>query len=167
MKQKQKKIVPLGDWESVDAGLHKLAHVQIEIDRLQADFSEEIQRLNTQYDDKISPLLEAASAIKRQLEGFVKDHRLDLKGKSRILNFGIVGFRTSQTKVIFKWTVENILQALRVRKLSDCIRIKEEPNKEALELLTDAALEAVGCRKSGGKEKFYAEPDLEKIVERP
>ena len=167
MKQKQSKIIPLSDWRSVDVSLLRLGSIQIEVDRLQAELAESAAELKTKFDSKIGPLLSEQKITEKQLEAFVKEHRKDLKGKSRFLNFGVVGYRTAPPKIKFLWTVENILQALRIKRLVDCIRVKEEPNKEALELLDDETLEAVGCRRSGGREKFFCEPDLETIKDRP
>ncbi len=161
------KIVPLADWNSVDGSLRALGMIITDMERIQAEYAQNAARLKAEYNAKIEPLNEQQATIEKQVETFMKAHKADLVGKSLALNFGTVGFRRTPTKIKFIWQEENIIKALRVRKFMDCVRVHEEPNKEALDLLDDDVLEGVGCRRTGGKDKFYAEPDLEKIKKIP
>jgi phage host-nuclease inhibitor protein Gam len=157
------KIVPLEDWNTVDVSLRALGMIQSGMDQLQAEYAQEAARIKAEYAVKVEHLMEQKGVIEKQVGDFVKKHREDLKGKSLELNFGTVGYRKAPDKIKFVWKVDNILQALKVKKLLDCIRVKEKPNKDALLLLADEILEDVGCKRTAGKDKFFVEPDLEKI----
>ena len=67
--------------------------------------------------------------------------------KSRELTFGTIGFRVSSSlRTIKKMTWERVLGVLKERGMTNCIRIKEEVDKEALRTLGPNTLADVGCK---------------------
>jgi len=81
--------------------------------------------------------------------------------------FGKIAFRACPPAITFvRKNLEKVLSALKARKLWNCIRTVEEPNKESMELLDDATLRAVGASR-GAAEKFEIKPDYKKIEPRP
>ncbi len=155
------------NWLQADLALRRVGLGDIEIARLQADLGEAVARIKTDYDVKIGALLAVRKEAVKALGAFVKAHRKDFDGKSHRLTHGVVGFRKGKGSIAFQWKVETILEALRVRYLTACIRVEETPNKDALGLLDDAQLESVGCRRVEGRDQFFLDPDLERITERP
>lgn len=63
--------------------------------------------------------------------------------KTRVLTFGSVGFRLT-TRILIK-RVSETLQALKDLQFTSCIRVKEEPDKEAMKALSDETLAEVGA----------------------
>ncbi len=50
-------------------------------------------------------------------------------------------------KIVLKLEEATVVERLRARKLTSCIRVIEEVNKEALENYPDKEIEAVGCER--------------------
>lgn len=161
------KTTEIKTWEDADDALHLLGVADIEIARGQAEMAELIASTKADYDERISGLIEARKDLVKALEAFAKAHRKDMPGKSIALTFGVLGFRQSPPAVKFVWAVDRVIEALRLKKLSTCIRVIEEPNKDTLKLLDADTLAAVGSKLTGGKDKFFAEPALAKIEEKP
>ena len=154
-------------WEAADAVLRGVGRLDAEIAHDQAELAAAIGDLKAKYDEHISPLLESRKAQVKALEAFAKAHRKEMPGKSIVLTWGRLGFRAAPPALKLLWAADRVIAALRLRKLVLCIRTIEQPNKDALELLDDDTLAAVGVKRTGGKDKFFAEPDLSKIEEKP
>jgi len=154
-------------WEAADGALRALGQLDSEIAHDQAELAAAVAQLKADYDEHISGLLDARKAKMKALEAFAKAHRKEMPGKSICLTWGVLGFRAAPPSIKLLWAVERVIEALRLKKLVTCIRVIEEPNKDTLRLLDDDTLAAVGVKRTGGKDKFFAEPDLEKIVEKP
>ena len=154
-------------WEAADAVLRGVGRLDAEIAHDQAELAAAIGDMKAKYDEHISPLLDARKAQIKALEAFVKTHKTDLEGKSRVLTFGTVGYRLGRSTITFTWKVARVIEALKLKKLADCLRIKESPIKDRLLLLKDEQLEAVGCARTKGRDRFFAEPDLETIRDKP
>jgi len=144
-----------------------VGQLDAEIAHDQAELAAAIGDMKAKYDEHISPLLDARKVWVKALESFAKAHRKDMPGKSISLTWGTLGFRAAPPAIKLLWAVDRVIAALRLRKLVDCIRVMEEPNKDTLKLLDDDTLAAVGVKRTGGKDKFFAEPDLAKIEEKP
>jgi len=154
-------------WGAADSVLHMLGNLDMEIAHDQAELAEEVAKIRAGYDEHISGLLYTRKAWLKALEAFAKAHRKEMPGKSIPLTWGVLGFRAAPPAIKLLWAVDRVIEALRLKKLVTCIRTIEEPNKDTLKLLDDDTLAAVGVKRTGGKDKFFAEPDLAKIEEKP
>lgn len=154
-------------WEAADSALGTLGEMDLAIARAQAEVAEQVAAIKMDYDAAVSDLLDQRKAQVKALEAFVKAHKAEMPGKSIMLTFGAVGYRKSPPAIKLLWAAERVIEALRLKKLSTCIRTIEEPNKDTLKLLDEATLAAVGVKRTGGKDKFFAEPDLAQIEEKP
>ena len=76
------------------------------------------------------------------------------------LSFGVFGYRASTSISVKKTTIE-LLKKLHLGKY---IRVKEEPNKEALAALDDETLHQVDAVRKL-KNDFFCEANIEKINE--
>jgi phage host-nuclease inhibitor protein Gam len=79
--------------------------------------------------------------------------------KSIDLPFGKIGFRQSTS---IRINTKTTLELLRKLGLKDCIRIKEEPDKEAMGELEDEVLAQVDAVRKV-EDKFFAETNKEEI----
>ncbi len=83
--------------------------------------------------------------------------------KSVVLVHGTVGFRTGQPalKTVAGVTWEKVLAALK-RRAPEFVRVKEQPDKEALLELPPERLESFGLRVEQA-ERFFAEMNKEAV----
>ena len=81
---------------------------------------------------------------------------LFMKKRSRDLTFGVIGFRASSAvKPMKRTTWEQVLGFVRDAGMIECIRTKQEVDKEALRQLPPEKLAAVGCRLEQTDGFFY------------
>ena len=137
----------IGILEKELEGIDSEAHKQIaKIKEAAANKGQDIRKRIT--DD--SALLSAYAAYNR--DDLFKDR------KSVQLSFGSFGYRKSTSISVKKTTLE----LLKKLKLVKCIRVKEEPDKEAMSDLDDDTLAQVdSVRKI--KDDFFCEADKEEI----
>lgn len=131
----------------------------------------EILRLNTFYE---RPLYQCADSIHtktEQLRAWAETNRDQFPNGRKSIDFvsGVLGFRTGTPKLALlsrRWTWEKVLAGLKLRRLVDFVRTKEEVNKDAiLETYTpgsphdDSTLASWGVRVTQD-ESFFIEPKL-------
>lgn len=157
-------------WSDVDEAIKQIGRWQIKRDRLEGRLNEQI----TKAKEAVAPQIEALDAeiarLTEQLELYCRAHRAEMQEASK---GGGLSFRGAFGKVAFRKcppaihllvkNVEKVLAALKARKLTNCIRMVEEPNKEAMALLDDETLAAVGARRAPA-EKFEVKPDFHAIA---
>jgi phage host-nuclease inhibitor protein Gam len=97
-----------------------------------------------------------------EIKDYSEENKAEIKGKTRLLDFGKIGFRQS-TKITMK-SIQAVLKSLKAREMDDCIRIKEEVNKEALGEYPDEVITAVGASKKM-EDVFWYEVDREKLAD--
>lgn len=150
----------LKSWDDVDLHLKEIAECEIAIERIEADMNEKIQDIKLGSEMSAKPLKDRIDALGKEIKAFVELNRGEIKGKTKVMNFGKTGFRKS-TKIIIK-SVQAILKALRARKMEDCIIVKESVNKDRLVEYPDEIIAAVGAGKKV-EDVFWYETDREKL----
>lgn len=97
--------------------------------------------------------------------GESKKSDLFIKKRSRELTFGTIGFRASSAvRTMRKTTWEQVLGLIRDAGMPECIRTKQEVDKEALRQLPPERLAAVGCRIEQSDLFFYELNETELTV---
>lgn len=131
-------------WAEVDDALrdirecsHVLAELGVERDR----------RIDSAKDDYAKNALPMQNRMKK-LEGYVKEytdaHRAELTGKSRVLNFGTVGYRLSSKLGFTGKTIADVIATLKGMGKTELIKTTETLDKEALRKQPADVLFAVG-----------------------
>jgi len=158
------KKLEVRNWDEADAALHMIGRIQVERQGLEANLNTKVQNLRENFQDLTRDGIEEEKALAKALEKFVKANQADLDGRSRKLLWGTVALRLTPPKLVVR-SVKNTLAKLNELggKWRAYIRVKEEIDKDSLEELSDGELKQVGLSRSQS-EKFYAEPDLEKIL---
>lgn len=134
----------LNSFEEVDACLAEIGTLDRELGLLEHAQNESIDTIKGTTKENCAPLLARKAALEASIKEFCEANRAEFsKAKTRQLTFGSVGFRLS-TKVIVK-RVADTLQALKDLGLSQCIRTKEELDKEAMKNLPLETLAQVGA----------------------
>jgi phage host-nuclease inhibitor protein Gam len=160
----------LKTWTDADAAVKHIGLLQIKRDRIEGKMNEQIIAVKDVHYPKISELDQALAAAREELETFCSARRGEMQQPKRGGGltwkgaFGRVGFRKCPPSISFiVKNVEKVLAALKARKLTNCVRMAEEPNKEAMALLDEETLRAVGAKR-GAEEKFEIKPDYQAIA---
>lgn len=153
----------LKDWNEVDNTLLAIGEIDRNLQLIEAAANEEIDKIKKALKERTAPLIERKTALELAMKDFAEANRADfVKTKSKQLTFGEVGFRLS-TRILIKKLAETI-QALKDMGFSNCVRCKEEPDKEAMKALTDEQLAEVGASRKTDNTFGYT-LDIEKIRE--
>lgn len=96
------------------------------------------------WDEVDATLKEEIKKLEAIIKEYVTENKGDLKGKSRELTFGRVGFRFS-TKVSIPKNVEKLIKLLRKNEMDDCIIVKETVNKDVLRTYDEKDIIKVGA----------------------
>lgn len=143
-------VVPIiNTVEEADATLAEIASRKRQISLFEISLKEEVDRLKAECSAQCAPLKQDIEVREQALVQFALAKKEELfKGKkSRDLTFGTIGFRLSSSlKTARKMTWDRVLGILKDRGLTQCIRTKEEVDKEALRTMSADALAEVGCK---------------------
>ena len=134
----------LQTWDDVDTCLAEIARADRDLTLIESAANEKIEEIRKAIKDASQPVLDKKAGLELAIKEYCEANRAEFqKAKTRTLTFGEVGFRLS-TRIMIKRIAET-LQALKDLDLKQCIRIKEEPDKEAMKGLTDDTLAEVGA----------------------
>lgn len=160
MARKRIKDNPLSSWQEVDEAVRSIGEIQREIMAAENACNEKIIAAKTKAAEKVEPLKEKAQSLEILIKDYAETHRDEIKGKSRAMTFGTLGFRQSTSLIIKK--AADAIEALKGLGLYGCIKIKETVDKERVKALPDETIIAIGAKKKT-EDTFWYEPDFEKI----
>lgn len=144
MKRTRVEGTQLNSWEDVDGALQKIGIINRALTEMETGQNARIDGIKKEIKEAAKPLQEQKAGLEGAIKEFCECNRMEfLKVKTKVLTFGEVGFRLS-TKIIIKRVAET-LQSLKDYGHNLCIRIIEEPDKEAMKKLTDEQLAEVGA----------------------
>lgn len=150
----------LRSWDEVDAVLKEIAENEMEIEAITTDMNKEIHDIKQIAEEKSKKHQERIKVLSLYVQEFTERNRDEIKGKTKVLNHGSVGFRQSTKVVLSK--VEQIIEKLKKFKMDDCINVKETVNKDVLRKYP-----AEDILKVGGSLKvedvFWYETDREEL----
>jgi phage host-nuclease inhibitor protein Gam len=135
--------------EDADSALAEIAAMKRQIGLVEAAMNERIDRCKAEAAKDAEPYRLHLATLEHSLLRFADYNRVELfsSRKSVALTFGTIGYRAStKIKLLAKMTWERVLQELRDNGLRMCIRVKEEPDKEALKGLGEDILRSLGCK---------------------
>lgn len=163
MARKRIEGTALNSWDEVDACLREIGKIDRELRLLEAMQNEMIDKIKSETKDSAEPLQNKKTGLELAVKDYCEANRGEFaKVKTKTLTFGSVGFRLT-TRIMIKRVAET-LQALKDLALTQCIRVKEEPDKEAMKNLSDETLAEVGaCRRT--ENVFGYEINQERIRE--
>lgn len=151
----------LMNWAGADAALLEIGRLDREIEALEGASQLEIDEVRERLVDAATPLQERRDFLEMQLQTFCEAHKDELKGKSRVLNFGTVSFRQI-TKIIIR-SIKVCVDGLHLVGLYNFVHIKQTPDKEKMKELDDAILAKLGCRREV-RDVFGYEINREKVA---
>lgn len=161
-------------WTDAEQMLREVGLAEIRRERLEGKMNEEISSVKARYAERLAEIDQDLGRATDLLRDWCDAHREDMQPASRKddagliwkSTFGKLAFRKCPPAIEFTVKkIEKVLAALKAKKLTNCIRTVEEPNKDVLLGLDDATLAAVHCKKKPS-EKFEVKPDYQEIVAR-
>lgn len=134
----------LNSWDEVDDSLRQIAELDRDMALHESAANEKIDQVKAGLKGLVQPMLDRKAGLELAIKDYCDANRVEFaKIKTKEMPFGSVGYRLT-TKIMIKRVAET-LQSLKDLALTGCIRIKEEPDKEAMKNLTDAQLAEVGA----------------------
>lgn len=150
---KKKTLTNVCSWRDADRALARIARVQGRLRRMRARADERISAIEERLGEESAELLSEAQEIRQELEGFFRENSEGVR--SRTLPSGRIGVRlTSRIEITRPRTT---LRRLAQRGLGDCIRIRQEIDRQALRRLDPQTLKSVGVKRMV-REVFFAAP---------
>lgn len=143
MKRIRMEKAELKSWEEVDQALKAIAEAQNEISIVEAGMNLQIDEIKKAYDEKIRSYKDNIKKQELLIKDFSSGRRDDMKGKSRELTFGTVGFRKS-TKLVLPKTLARVVASLKKAGMADCVTVKETVNKDILKTYPEQDILKVG-----------------------
>jgi len=133
------------NWNDVDHALKRIGELDRELGLIEATSNEQIDAIKAETKEETAPIAAEKLGLEAAMKEFCEANRAEFaKVKSREMTFGSVGFRLSSRIVIKR--IADTLQALKDFGLAQCIRTKEECDKEAMKTLDSETLASVGAQ---------------------
>lgn len=152
----------LRSWDDADEVMQEIGRIDRELGKLEAHQNKLIDKIKAETKFNSEHLTKEKQALELQLEQFCESRKDEFKTvRSKKLTFGTVSFRLTSKLVAKSW--ERVLGACKDLGWNHCVRIKEEPDKEALKALGPDKLALVHC-KLKVDDVFGYEIDQAKIV---
>lgn len=143
---KVKMACQLGSWGDVDEAMKQVAACGRVMDDLTSDMNAEIDATKKRYADMAKPVQERLDHYSADICQFVTEHRGEMDGKTKELNFGRAGFRIS-TKLKYNRGIKSadVVAALLKRKLFDCVKTTQTVVADRLKQQPVELLDQVGA----------------------
>lgn len=133
----------LSTWEEVDSRLKILGEKRLQIQNLESELTLKINELKEQFAAKSKIICDEAVEIEKDIERFAEAKKDEfIEPRTKILTFGTVSFRLTESLKIKNSIVT--IKMIKKLKLDDCIRVKEEVNKDVLSTVEDNILTKIG-----------------------
>lgn len=138
MAREVKKVISSATLEDAQTAMAVVAKCNSSIKKIESQMELEKQKIDDKYRDQVDNLKKEKEEPMEVLEVFAKKDCKNWDGKSYDLAHGTIGFRTATPSLTKKkgFTWEGIVALLKIH-FPTLVRLKEEPNKEAIIALRD------------------------------
>lgn len=156
---KPENIVHVRDLQQANVVLGEMAQLKRNIDIIEADMNESIDRIKRAADAFSAPRRTRLEALANGLLAFAEFNKETLFGKRRglELSFGMLGFRrSSEIKPHGRGTWAQVLDKIKELGIGEAIRIREDVNRETLRGWPEERLELLGVQRMD-KDVFWYE----------
>lgn len=164
MTRKEKEQAARMTRADVEAAVRELCIASVRIDETAAQMNADLARVRERYEPELAALRQTWEDLFARVEAWAQAHPEEFAGrKSIVMVHGTIGYRTGQPtlKPVKGMTWERVLDVLR-RIAPAYVRVKEEPDKQALLTLGEENLGTLGL-KIEQAERFYVEPNKESV----
>ena len=139
--------VTIREKEDADRVLKELGRVEDRIVAIESREREVIRQANERAVTETKFLLEERNIFVEELERWARANEKDWEGRTLVLNFGKLFFRASSGAIKLVRSIEYVIDHLKAKKLTYCIRTVEEPDKDAIKALDNDVVKEVGCKR--------------------
>lgn len=136
----------------VDDALRQVGELEIQIERIELAGNERINKAKAWMEERSADKADRLKVLTLQVQAYAeekyKDDEFD-KTRTKKMQFGEISYRRSQKlTTAAKIKIADAIKLLKERGLKQCVRIKEELDKEAIRALKlgDDQLKACGLR---------------------
>ena len=153
----------LTSWDGVNNAFRRLGEIEILCQEVDGRMTLEINEIRDRYVREYGLLAEERAIIEADISAYVEANKTEfLKIRSRTLDFGTVAFRV--TKKIVLRNTKAVVAAIKAAGWTQYLRVKEEPDKEALDGLSDTELARIGVTRKT-EDRLRIEPNIERLKE--
>jgi phage host-nuclease inhibitor protein Gam len=146
----EEKKEPIQNWKQADQALERIGVLETRINRMRSKAAERITAIEQRLGEESARLSAEMAGIRSQLEVFFRGNSQGMR--SRNLPSGRMGFRQVSSLEIPR--PQTTLHRLVERGLGDCVRLRQEIDRQALRHLDDEVLRSLGVSKNS-REVFY------------
>jgi phage host-nuclease inhibitor protein Gam len=145
------------------ASIRTIGDVQREFERVRADMNDAIAAITQDAQPQLAALSQRIEALQAGVQAWCEAHRVDLcgeadkLGKTANLVTGEVSWRQRPPRVTIR-DVDTVMDTLLRMGLGRFVRVKNEPNKEAMLNEPDAVRGIAGITIVTGQEDFIVVP---------
>ncbi len=153
----------LKSWEDVDACLKAMSDAENQLSVITAEMNAAIAQAKKEAEEKAAEYKEQIKQNEGKIKEFTTIRKEDLKGKSKQLTFGTVGFRQS-TKLLLPSDTAEVILKLRENGMADCINVKETINKDTVKSYPEEDILRIGGYLQRS-DTFWYETDKDTLAE--
>lgn len=153
----------LKNWEEVDACLKVMSDAENQLSMITAEMNAAIAQAKKKAEEKAAQYKETIKQNEGKIKEFTTIRKEDLKGKSKQLTFGTVGFRQS-TKLLLPSDTAEVILKLRENGMADCINVKEIINKDTVKSYPEEDILRIGGYLQRS-DTFWYETDKDTLAE--
>ncbi len=153
----------LKSWEDVDVCLKVMSDAENHLSMITAEMNAAIAQAKKEAEEKAAQFKETIKQNEGKIKEFTTTRKEDLKGKSKQLTFGTVGFRQS-TKLLLPSDTAEVILKLRENGMSDCINVKESINKDTVKSYPEEDILRIGGYLQRS-DTFWYETDKDTLAE--
>ena len=163
MSRKRVTESPLRSWEEVDGCLKVMGDAENQISIIEAEMNAAIATAKKEASEKAAEYKELIKQNEGKIKEFTTINKEELKGKSRQLTFGTVGFRQS-TKLLLPQDTGEVIVRLRENGMVDCINVRETINKDTVKSYPEEEILKIGGYLQRA-DTFWYETDKDSLAE--
>lgn len=153
----------LTSWEQVDECLKVMSDAENQISVITAEMNAAIAEIKSDAEKRAAQFKETIKQNEGKIKEFTTIRKEDLKGKSKQLTFGTVGFRQS-TKLLLPSDTAEVIVKLRKNGMADCINVKETINKDTVKSYPEEDILRIGAYLQK-TDTFWYETDKDRLAE--
>lgn len=145
----------LRDWAAVDTALRDIRECRHALTELGVEKDRRIDGIKDEYARNALPMQNRIKRLEGDVKEYVDAHRAELTGKSKTLNFGVVGYRISSKLVLAANKAAEAIAALKAMGKDSLVKTTETLDREALKKQPLDVLEQVGAYVKVMDEFYY------------
>jgi len=150
-------------WEEVDDALREIGERELKLSEIEDEYNKQINGIKIISVMEAKPHQDCIDSLSKNIKDFVTEHRGEIKGKTKVLNFGRTGFRISQKIKYNKGlkAADIVVSLLRLGH-KDCVKTTQKVIADNLKKKPVETLNEVGAY-IHSTDEFWCEPDIKKL----